>query len=132
MAIKKIVKFTKEEIRDGWNVIYIGGIGAFICDYLEVEEAGVDEFDCTAHGTFIPEENVRSKLIGQGTMRSSEDEVKAVLKFRSSMTSDRERSLIGTAKGYIMPVWDYWMIRTETREISEITPDETLHYEQMF
>jgi len=27
MAIKKIVKFTKEEIRDGWNVIYIGGIG---------------------------------------------------------------------------------------------------------
>jgi len=131
MAIKKIGKFNKEESRDGWNVIYNGGIGAFICDYLEVEEAGVDEFDCTAQGTFIPEENVRSKLIGQGTMRSSEDEVKAVLKFRSSMTSDRERPLIGTAKGYITPVRGYWMIRTETTEISEITPDETLHYEQI-
>jgi hypothetical protein len=130
MAVKKIVKFTKEEIKDGWNVIYISGIGAFMCDYLEVEDMGNGKFDCTAHGAFVPEEDVRSKLISQGTMKSSEDEVKAVLKFMSSMTSERERKLVGTAKGYIMPVWDYWMIRTETREISEITPDMALHYEQ--
>jgi len=130
MAIKKIVKFTKEEIRDGWNVVFIAGIGAFMCDYLEVEEVGDGQFECTAHGDFIPEESIRTALIGQGTMRSSEEEVKAVLKFRSRMTGERERRLIGTAKGYIMPLWDYWMIRTETRNISEITPDQTLHYEK--
>lgn len=84
-----------------------------------MEDLGGGKFDYAAHGVFIPEENVRTKLIVQGSMRSSEDEVKAVLKFMSKITSDSEKLYLGTAKGYMMPIWEYWMIRTETREITE-------------